>query len=169
MNPFHWSHSLSPLIFLKTLSPLSCRWSHFSPFFFLPDNFTWWTLKIPECQFTIKNGLFKNGRTQISFYHSLLEYNSDTLHLRWLNIKGFYVTFPISITLFTNHLHWNRSIWTGIFGCKGNARFGSLKWTVISKLNRPKWANCENGRPWNHDTGTIIVQGTCDGGLLILN
>ena len=33
----------------------------------------------------------------------------DKFHFRWLNIKGFDTTFPISKTLFFNHLNWNWS------------------------------------------------------------
>jgi len=33
----------------------------------------------------------------------------DQFHFRWLNIKGFHTAFPISITLFPNHLKWNSS------------------------------------------------------------
>ena len=33
----------------------------------------------------------------------------DEFHLRWLIIKGFRVAFPISITLFVNHLNWDWS------------------------------------------------------------
>ena len=37
------------------------------------------------------------------------EKSSDEFHSRWLNLQGVDATFPISLTLFTNHLNWNWS------------------------------------------------------------
>ena len=33
----------------------------------------------------------------------------DQFDFRWLEVKGIYTAFPISITLFFNHLKWNSS------------------------------------------------------------
>jgi len=35
--------------------------------------------------------------------------NSEGFQFRWLKIKGIYIAFPISITLFSNHRKWNPS------------------------------------------------------------
>ena len=40
---------------------------------------------------------------------ALYDWIQDQFQFGWLNIKGFVTSFPISITLFINHLKWNSS------------------------------------------------------------
>ena len=48
------------------------------------------------CTLIYKGKLFKVNQSE-----------KDEFHFRWLDVNGFSAAFPISITLFFNHLNWN--------------------------------------------------------------